>query len=77
MEEQLGPLSPSSCKAARQLLHMTQQELTSIAGISASTLRRLEGGERRINDYARKSILQALTRNGIVFVGAGNTPELK
>jgi DNA-binding transcriptional regulator YiaG len=75
--EQLIQLSPSSCRAARELLKMSVDELASLAGVSVSTVRRLERGERPVSDYALRSVLNALHGSGVRFVGVGSRPELK
>ena len=63
-------LSPASCKAARELLEMSREELASAAEISVSTLRRFEAGGHRLSDYAAGQILKAFQRQGVLFVGA-------
>lgn len=52
---------------------MSQAELASRAKVSTSTLRRFEGGERGISDYARKQLIQTLTREGILFLREDRT----
>lgn len=69
-------LSGHSCVAARGLLNISQKELASLAGISLSSLRRLEQGDKVI-DYVRDRVLKALRAEGIRFVGGSNAPELK
>ena len=62
-------LSPASCLSARRLLKISQADLAARAKVSASTLRRFEGGECGISDYARKQLAQTLAREGILFLG--------
>lgn len=72
-----GPhLSAAMCRDARVLLRTSQEELASLAGISLSTLRRLERGDS-VSDYPLQQIIAALTSAGIVFVGAEKAPALK
>lgn len=63
-------LSPASCKAARELLEMSREELASAAQISVSTLRRFEAGGHRLSAYSAGQILKAFKREGVIFVGA-------
>jgi transcriptional regulator with XRE-family HTH domain len=47
---------------------MSQAELAARAKVSTSTLRRFEGGESAISDYARNQLAQTLAREGILFL---------
>ena len=68
-------LSASACRAARNLLDLTQEELASAANISVSTLRRCERGEP-VSDYARKQIVAALEAQGATFIGGKAVEQL-
>lgn len=70
------PLSGHSCIAARGLLNISQEELASLAGISLSSVRRLELGEK-VSDYANDRVLEALQKRRIQFIGGSTGPELK
>lgn len=72
-----SPLSPASCRAARYLLKLSQEDLAHIAGVSLSTLRRFESDQVQPNEYASGQILAALEREGIIFIGAGSEPALR
>ena len=68
-------LSPASCRAARGLLKMTQEELAEAAQISVSTVRRYEAGDRPLSSYAARQVGLALKKSGIVFIGASATRD--
>ena len=70
-------LSPASCRAARELLKLSQEELAHLAEISVSPLRRLETGKGRPGSYASRQIEAALKHAGILFIGPSRKPELK
>lgn len=69
------PLSAHSCVAARGLLKISQEELAGLAGISISTLRRLERGDARVGRHAYDQVLKALQAQSISFVGRGFEAE--
>lgn len=69
-------LSGHSCVAARGLLNISQEELASLAGISLSSLRRFEQGEK-VSDYVSDRVLKALRAEGVQFIGSGSAPELR
>lgn len=60
------PLSARSCVAARGLLKISQEELAGLAGISISTLRRLERGDARVGKYACDQVPKALQAHATV-----------
>ena len=68
-------LSPASCRAARGLLKMTQEELAKAAQINVSTVRRYEAGDRLLSSYAARQIGLALKASGIVFIGPKGTRD--
>lgn len=68
VKERNSALSPSMCRDARALLRISQEELAELAGISVSTVRRLERGDA-VGDYPQQRILAALEGAGAVFVG--------
>jgi transcriptional regulator with XRE-family HTH domain len=65
-------LTPASCRSARELLKITRAELAGFAGISVSTVRRFEGGEEAVSDYAIGQIVEAFKRAGALFVRPAN-----
>ncbi len=70
-------LSSQSCRAARDLLGLTQAEFAGLAKISVSTLRRFEAGDGKPSAYAARQIHEALEREGILFIGQAGTSRLK
>jgi transcriptional regulator with XRE-family HTH domain len=75
MQESLELLCPATCRDARTLLGLSQSELASLAGVSTSTVKRFESGEREPNAYALKQIAAALDSAGVSFVRAGRRAE--
>lgn len=67
-------LSGKTLSDARSLLKLTQKEVAELAGISVSTVRRLERGERA-SDYAVGRLGEALKREGAVFVASRNETD--
>jgi transcriptional regulator with XRE-family HTH domain len=61
-------LSGASCRAAREMLRLSQAELASLAGISVSTVRRFENNQHKVSIYAIKQIVGALKKEGALFV---------
>jgi transcriptional regulator with XRE-family HTH domain len=70
-------LCPQSCRAARNLLGLTQAEFAALARISVSTLRRFEAGEGKPSAYAARQIHEELVREGILFVGPARVSSLR
>jgi DNA-binding transcriptional regulator YiaG len=77
MSETTELLSPASCRAARALLKLSQEELARLANISVGTLRRFELGEGSPSPCAAKQILKALEQEGVLFVGPSREPVMK
>jgi hypothetical protein len=64
-------ISSAQLRAARSLLSITQSELSSIAGVSIPTLRRVEGtGAGPVSPRVMKTVAATLERLGVVFVEA-------
>ncbi len=61
-------LSAQSCRDARAVLKVTQEELAAIAEVSVSTVRRMERGDK-VSDYAAGKLTKALEKEGALFVG--------
>lgn len=59
--------SGPSCRDARKLLRLSQEEFANSAGISVSTLRRFEAGNT-ISDYASGAIARAFDEHGVSFL---------
>ena len=73
---------PCLVKAARCLLSMSQEDLSSRAGVPHRTLVRFENGEGIPREITVQRILEALDTSGIVFfakpsgvVGVGFSPD--
>ncbi len=64
LEQQVGA---PHIRASRALLDWSMTELSQAAGVSLSTVRRLEGGGESVSDSNRDQIVAALRRAGIVF----------
>jgi transcriptional regulator with XRE-family HTH domain len=64
---------PSILRAARLLLSMSQEELARLAGVSVPTIRKIEGGDRRVWLSNVDALKRALENRGIVFLGATET----
>lgn len=60
-------LSGKSLSDARALLKLTQKEVAGLAGISVSTVRRLERGEGA-SAYAVGKLHEVFEREGVVFI---------
>lgn len=76
MSTSLQYISPQSCRAARNLLKLSQAELARLAKISTSTLRRFELGTGKASPDAARQILGVLEREGVLFIGPGERPGL-
>jgi transcriptional regulator with XRE-family HTH domain len=60
-------------KAARALLRLEQEELAKRAGVSVTTIRRLEaaGGERAVSEATAGDVCNALQEAGVEFIYDG------
>jgi transcriptional regulator with XRE-family HTH domain len=64
-------MTPATCRAARNLLGLTQDELARQAGIAALTLRQYENGTtKRPSHDTWLKIKRALERSGVMFIDA-------
>jgi PAS domain S-box-containing protein len=54
-------------RAARALLDWSREDLAKAAGLSLSTIRRIESGEHSLNDASRRRIIAACEGNGLSF----------
>ena len=68
MDDAPVALSSASCRAAREMLRLSQAELASLARISVSTVRRFESNPHKVSSYAVKQIVSALKKEGALFV---------
>jgi transcriptional regulator with XRE-family HTH domain len=64
---------PNILRAARLLLSISQDELARSSGVSPSSIKRIEGGDRRVMISSVDALKQALEERGIVFLGATET----
>lgn len=67
MPQQRVAVAAAQVRAARSLLGWTAQKLASRAGVSFSSIRRLETDSGSVKHETVDSVLQALTRAGIRF----------
>jgi hypothetical protein len=70
VKEPFPPVSTRQIKAARALLGWTQEDLSSAAGISSITVRRLEAVDGLLGGSAntRAMLIDAFSRVGVVFI---------
>ena len=66
-------LSPALCRAARDLLNLSQFDLAGAAGLGRSTVADYERGARRPNPENLAALRAALESAGAVFIPAGKT----
>jgi transcriptional regulator with XRE-family HTH domain len=65
-----GMLTPEQCRAARGLLHWTQEELSQRAGVSRSTVRGFENGLHELHRGRAAVIRAALEAADVVLIDA-------
>ena len=66
-------VTPEQIKAARALLRMEQEELAKRAGVSVTTIRRLEAasGEYPVAEETARGVQSALQEAGVEFIHDG------
>jgi transcriptional regulator with XRE-family HTH domain len=64
-------------RAARGLLHWTQNDLAREAGVSAVTIRNYENGKTELQPATRIVLQQTLERAGVEFIADGRGVQLK
>lgn len=69
--EATGIISPGQIRAARSLLGWDGPSLAETAGVSLSTVRRLETGTAETSSLAMRAIVAALERAGVEFLEGG------
>src|SRR5689334_21912391 len=60
--------TPAQCRAARAMLHWTQADLASRAGIARKTVTDMELATRRLHFRTRRDITNTLQQAGIEFL---------
>lgn len=74
-------ISAEQCRAARQLLNWTAQDLEEASGISARTISLFETAKRELRASNMQSIIEAFSDAGIEFLqearGKGEGVRLK
>jgi transcriptional regulator with XRE-family HTH domain len=65
-------MTPSQCRAARELLALTQAELAALADRGLSTVRDFETSRREVPAETVQAIADALTRAGVEFIKDGS-----
>ncbi|WP_062013016.1 helix-turn-helix domain-containing protein [Aureimonas sp. AU4] len=64
---------PNILRAARLLLSISQEELARLSGVSTPSIKRIEGGDRRVLLSNVDALKRVLEERGIVFLGATET----
>lgn len=63
-------ITPAQCRAARELLQWTQEELHRRSGVGLSTVRYFESGKRTLHQPNVDAIERVMVEAGIEFIPA-------
>ena len=61
-------ITPDQCRGARELLHLSQEELCELAGVSRASVGDFENGKPKPYTTTLKKIRDALESAGAIFV---------
>lgn len=61
-------LLPAQCRAARALLHWTQEQLALHARVARATIRDFENGRHHLHRSTETLIIAALTAAGVILL---------
>ena len=65
-------ISPAQCKAGRDLLGWTQQDLKEHSGVSTNTIATFEKGSRSLTVRTMEKLVDTFYRHGIRFENNSN-----
>ena len=67
--DQDAKLRPLQCRAARAMLHWSQDQLAQHASVARATIRDFETGRHRLHRSTETLIIAALTAAGVTLLG--------
>ena len=67
--DQDAKLRPLQCRAARAMLHWSQEQLAQHASVARATIRDFENGRHKLHRSTETLIIAALTAAGVTLLG--------